>query len=96
MKGTVMAIRCEGKVLTRTRVRSWNLDGNKLTNAHPIYFPRAEYNWPIPDEIACFDDMGNIFSRSKLPPEYVVEEGYQPTIAQGDYEIILLPEENEP
>ena len=93
MNGTTIQIRAEGQALATARVRRWNLDGDKLTNADTIYFPRAEFDWPILDEIVCINAEGQVFSRSKLDTVLVVELGFQATIAPGDYEITLLPEE---
>ncbi len=89
-EGTRIAIRAEGHVLAQTRVRNWVTDGDKLTNAHTINFPRAQYDWPRPDEIVCQNDEGLVFSRAKLTEKYKVVEGEYPTIMPGDYEIILL------
>lgn len=90
-EGTRIAIRAEGHVLAQTRVRHWVSDGDKLTNAYLINFPRAQHDWPRPDEIVCFDGKGLVFSRSKLTEEYKVVEGEYLVIKPGDYEITLLP-----
>ena len=90
-QGTIIAIKAKGHVLAQTRVRNWVSDGDKLSNALPIKFPRAQYDWPKPDEIVCQNDEGFIFSKSVLTEEYKVVEGDYPVIKPGEYEITLLP-----
>ena len=96
-EGTRVAIRSKGAILAETRVKYWTSQDETFTNLQPIKFPKAEYDWPEPDELVFFDAQGDIKVRMPLRNTYSIRVGTDSRviIGVGDCTLTVLGKREE-